>query len=94
MEIYYTTILTCCFVVFSERACQSVVWLVLFPLDDMNKACTGLNDSTLEPILWNGMIYNTCRIWIKSGMEETPFEMTELVRRQLKMLGIKLSAIQ
>ncbi|MBQ7281295.1 MAG: hypothetical protein IJR16_00795 [Spirochaetales bacterium] len=36
-----------------------------FLLDDMNKSCSGLNESTFEQILWNGMIFNTCREWIK-----------------------------
>ena len=68
--------------------------LTEFLLDDMNKACFGLNEDTFEPILWNGMIYNTCREWIRNGMKETPSEMTGFIKRQLKRLEIKLSAIQ
>lgn len=62
-----------------------------FLLDDMNKACSGLGENTFELILWNGMIYNTCREWIRSGMKETPAEMTAFIERQLRRLGDKLS---
>lgn len=65
-----------------------------FLLDDMNKSCSGLNESTFEQILWNGMIFNTCREWIKGGMKESPSERTGFVIRQLKRLEARLSAIQ
>ena len=64
-----------------------------FLLDDMNKGHFELDESTFEPILWNGMIYNVCREWIKSGMKETPQEMTDFIKRQLRKLGSKLYAI-
>ena len=64
-----------------------------FLLDDMNKGCFGLDESTFEPILWNGMIYNVCREWIKNGMKETPEEMTDFIKMQLRKLGAKLYAI-
>ena len=64
-----------------------------FLLDDMNKGCFGLDESTFESILWNGMIYNVCREWIKNGMKETPNEMTVFIKKQLGKLGAKLYEI-
>ena len=64
-----------------------------FLLDDMNKGHFELEESTFEHILQNGMIYNVCREWIKNGMKETPEEMTDFIKRQLRKLGAKLYAI-
>jgi len=61
-----------------------------FLLDDMNKNCFGLDEKTFGHILWNGMIYNVCREWIKSGLKESPSELTALTSHQLKKLGLMI----
>lgn len=65
-----------------------------FLLDNMNKALNGLEENTFENVLWNGMIYNVSREWIKTGLNESPDELIDITKRQLKNLGYKLSSLE
>lgn len=40
------------------------------------------------------MIYNVSREWIKTGFNESPDELIDITKRQLKNLGYKLSSLE